>query len=81
MSVERTNKACKYFPCHNKLEDCTFCYCPYYACNNKKRGKYISNTEGKKIWDCSDCSWIHKKSVVNKIFNEVRKLTDEKFNS
>lgn len=78
---KRLNKACKFYPCHDKLEDCTFCYCPFYSCGNTKRGKLITNAEGREIWDCSKCEWIHKKSVVDKIFNEVRKLTDDKFNS
>lgn len=72
MSINRINIACKFYPCHEKLEDCTFCYCPFYACGNKRRGKYITNSEGKLIWDCSKCEWIHKKSTVDKIFKEVR---------
>ena len=60
MSVDRTNKACKYYPCHKNLEDCTFCNCPFYACGNKRRGKYITNVEGKLIWDCSKCTWINE---------------------
>ena len=78
MSVDRINKACKYYPCHEKLSDCTFCNCPFYACGNKRRGKYIEikdeiNPDIKKlIWDCSKCTWIHKKSTVDKIFKEIR---------
>jgi Zn-finger protein len=70
----RLNKACKFFPCHDKLEDCTFCYCPFYACGNKKRGKYVVNSNNNPVWDCSKCTWIHKKSVVDKIFKEVNKI-------
>jgi Zn-finger protein len=74
MSVEMINKACKFYPCHKNLESCVFCYCPFYVCGNKHRGKYITNAEGKLIWDCSKCEWIHKKSTVDKIFKEVNKI-------
>lgn len=74
----RRNEACEHFPCHElPMEDCTFCYCPFYACGNTKRGKYITNAEGKLIWDCSKCNWIHKKSVVDRIFREARKILEE----
>jgi Zn-finger protein len=77
----RLNKACKFYPCHKNLEDCTFCYCPFYACENLKRGRYISryiinlnNNNNNPIWDCSNCEWIHKKSTVDKIFEELRQI-------
>jgi Zn-finger protein len=69
--MKRKNKACRHFPCHSELEDCTFCYCPFYPCENKERGNYINGTEGK-IWDCSKCTWIHKKETVDKIFEVIR---------
>jgi precorrin-3B C17-methyltransferase len=74
----RINKSCSAYPCHENLEDCTFCYCPFYACENPKRGKYIEVKDEsgivKIIWNCSKCEWIHKKSTVDKIFKEVQKL-------
>jgi hypothetical protein len=78
MSVEMINKACKYYPCHKNLQSCVFCYCPFYACGNKRRGKYlvVKNEDGitKLVWDCSKCTWIHKKATVDKIFKEVNKI-------
>jgi Zn-finger protein len=73
------NKACKYYPCHKNLQSCVFCFCPFYSCGSKRRGKYIEvkdDTTGTKklIWDCSKCTWIHKKSTVDKIFKEVNKI-------
>jgi precorrin-3B C17-methyltransferase len=67
ITIEKRNTSCKYFPCHKNLEDCTFCYCPFYACQNTKRGKFIEK-DGKTIWDCSNCEWIHKKKTVDKLF-------------
>lgn len=67
------NKACRYFPCHKVLEDCTFCYCPFYPCLNISLGKYVySKKAGKDIWSCQDCSWIHKRKVTERIYNLIR---------
>jgi len=81
MSIDRINKACKFYPCHKNLEDCTFCYCPFYACGNKKRGEYLTvyDVHGNErlIWDCSKCKYIHKKETVDKIFAELRKIERE----
>jgi len=70
--AKRLNKACKYFPCHKGLEDCTFCYCPFYPCLDKKRGRYVYSKK-KAIWSCENCIWIHKKKVVDKIFKLLRR--------
>lgn len=71
-SLLRINKACAYFPCHKNLEDCTFCYCPFYPCENDALGKFIFTKDRRKIWSCMDCSWIHRKKVVDAILKQVR---------
>lgn len=72
--LKRLNKACKFFPCHKGLEDCTFCYCPFYPCLDKNRGKFIySDRHSKDIWSCQDCNWIHKTRIVDDFFNLIRK--------
>lgn len=72
----RVNQACKFFPCHDGMEDCTFCFCPLYLCKNEERGgKFIRVNNGKtnqRIWDCTRCNWIHKKETVDKIFELIR---------
>jgi precorrin-3B C17-methyltransferase len=60
----RINKACSAYPCHENLEDCTFCYCPKYPCKDTKLGKYLENG----YWDCSNCTWPHQKERVDKLF-------------
>lgn len=67
----RVNPFCQFYPCHKGLEDCTFCWCPFYPCKNKERGKYVKTKTGR-VWDCTDCSWIHNKEVVDKIFEVIR---------
>jgi len=69
--MKRKNKACRYFPCHTELEDCTFCYCPLYPCENKERGHFTKGMDGD-VWDCSNCNWIHKKETVDKMFEVIR---------
>lgn len=76
MEIKRINQVCAAYPCHKELEDCTFCYCPIYPCNNTERGgRYLTiynGTSKEKIWDCSNCNWIHQKDVVDKIFENIK---------
>jgi Zn-finger protein len=77
--ISRANKACKYFPCHKNLEDCTFCYCPFYPCLNETRGGefiYSKKTE-KRIWSCQNCSWIHQRNITDKILSIIRKNKEQ----
>jgi Zn-finger protein len=74
--IYRVNQYCEHFPCHEGLEDCVFCFCPLYPCKNEERGgKFIRVNNGKtnqRIWDCTGCNWIHKKEVVDRIFELIR---------
>jgi len=71
--ISRLNKNCGYFPCHEGLGDCTFCYCPFYPCGDKHKGRYVVTKDNRNIWSCKDCNWIHKKKVVDKIFRMLRR--------
>lgn len=69
-----TNKQCAYFPCHAGLEDCTFCYCPLYPCEDEKKGGYwlrSEKIEGGKIWACEECTWMHQTENVREILKYV----------
>jgi len=80
METNRINKACAAYPCHDKdkLEDCTFCYCPLYPCENEEKGRWkegiIHPLDEKRekfkirIWDCSNCTWPHNKKRVDNLF-------------
>lgn len=62
------DKGCKYYPCHKGLEDCTFCYCPFYPCEDVSTGgKWI--TEG--IWSCKDCNWVHRTEIASKVLEKI----------
>ena len=72
--IQRINKACSYFPCHKGLEDCTFCYCPFYPCADEGLGQRIySQKLNKYVWSCVNCSWIHQRKTVERIFRLIRK--------
>ncbi|MCX7821169.1 MAG: cysteine-rich small domain-containing protein [Brevinematales bacterium] len=63
-------KDCPYYPCHKTKEElnCILCYCPFYPCNNKiGNGRWII-TDKKKVFDCSECDFVHRDEVVKRIF-------------
>ena len=76
------DKSCNYLPCHQGLEDCTFCYCPFYSCNKDDTGGFekISFKTGKPVWACSACTFPHKKKNAEKILRGLIKLGAD-FNS
>jgi Zn-finger protein len=74
MTIDNT---CDYHPCHSPLEDCTFCFCPFYPCGDESTGGrfVVSKKTGKDVWSCKKCVWIHKKEVVEAIFPELEKAS------
>lgn len=68
------NRACQYFPCHKGLEDfnCLFCFCPMYLREDcPGNPKYIEKS-GKKIKDCSDCTFPHRFENYDKIIQYLK---------
>lgn len=75
--INRTNKFCSYYPCHEGLEDCSFCYCPFYPCLDKELGGYVyPKSKNSKVWSCTDCNFVHKKRVTDKIFRFIKDNRD-----
>lgn len=76
MNTSRINKSCSSYPCHKDLEDCTFCYCPYYPCEDfSSGGRYLTIYDGTgkhKIWDCTQCVLPHKKEFVDEIYKLIK---------
>lgn len=69
------NTGCKYYPCHGVVEDCTWCYCPFYPCEDESLGKYIiSRRTGEKVWSCKNCTWIHRKDVAQRVLDLLMNL-------
>ena len=57
------NRACKYFPCHEGLEEfnCLFCYSPLYTLEKcPGKNEYITTKEGKRIKVCTNCTFPHQ---------------------
>jgi len=65
-------------PCHNLEElNCFLCFCPWYESEKPEGGCKVGNPLGRghyfergghstsdRIWDCSDCTYPHKKETV-----------------
>ena len=61
---------CKYYPCHFKGQDCSFCYCPLYPCEQEEFGGKWKE----KVWDCSNCTIIHDENVAYQLKTYIRYL-------
>ena len=74
--VTGIDKYCEYQPCHDDLEDCTFCYCPFYPCYQEDTGGFekISSRTGKPVWACSSCIFPHKMKNAKRILEGLIKL-------
>ncbi len=68
------NLRCDYHPSHFSGQDCTFCYCPFYPCEDTDLGDFIVGRRGQRIWNCSDCLFIHRTPVVKFILSEIDRL-------
>ncbi|VUT23590.1 MAG: Cysteine-rich small domain protein [Candidatus Methanolliviera sp. GoM_oil] len=66
---------CEYYPCHFDGQDCTFCFCPFYPCEDNSKGRWILKEDTDDwVWDCSPCRWIHEEEVVGKIVKRLKDL-------
>ena len=58
-----SNRACKYFPCHECIDErdfnCLFCYCPLYALGPACGGNFTYTKSGRK--NCKNCSIPHRR--------------------
>ena len=81
------NRQCEYYPCHFDGQDCTFCYCPFYPCDDTRFGKEIERKKyGDTIWSCRDCFMIHDTDVCKYLIkkmeeNNITEPDDEKIKS
>ena len=77
--VERSRVACEYYPCHFEGQDCTFCFCPFYPCEDTRTGgEYITRASGSKVWSCMKCDLPHRPEVAKRLLDEFLKGTDLK---
>lgn len=65
-----SNKKCNYYPCHFENQDCTFCFCPFYPCQDERTGgKWITGSSGNDVWSCLECRVVHEPAVVEKMLS------------
>lgn len=67
------DRKCPYHPSHFIGQDCTFCFCPFYPCEDIQLSKFITSKRGKDVWDCSDCLFIHRSEVTEFAMDAIRK--------
>jgi len=61
------DEECEYYPCHFAGQDCTWCFCPFYPCEDEQTGGKWTRRKAKdggRVWDCSNCYWIHEPEVA-----------------
>jgi len=58
--MERIN--CELYPCHFPKQDCTFCFCPFYPCQDPRTGGRLSG-----VWNCEGCALIHRQEIVDMV--------------
>ena len=70
------NKECKYFPCHEGVEDfnCMFCYCPLYRVENCPGNPEFLDINGKTIKECSNCTFPHQPENYDVIIQILGKV-------
>ncbi|MGP8321003.1 MAG: threonine-phosphate decarboxylase CobD [Methanosarcinaceae archaeon] len=72
---------CEYYPCHFENQDCTFCFCPFYACEDERTGgKWIERSSGGRVWSCVNCHIIHKPEVAQRILDIIMENGDTEDN-
>lgn len=65
------DESCEYYPCHVPDHDCTWCFCPFYPCEDEETGGgWVTRKDGSLIWGCSGCDWIHRADVAEAIMVE-----------
>ena len=66
----RGDRECPYFPCHHQDQNCTFCFCPLYPCEDPLLGEYVTSMRtGGRVWSCMDCLWVHRDDVAASLFS------------
>jgi threonine-phosphate decarboxylase len=70
----RSRVDCEYYPCHFEGQDCTFCFCPFYPCEDTRTGgKLIPKSTGGTVWSCIGCRLIHDGEIAEKVLVELMK--------
>ena len=73
------NKECKYFPCHEGVDDfnCLFCYCPLYHLENCLGNPIYKEKEDRKIKVCKNCTFPHKPENYDVVVGRIKTVLKE----
>ncbi|MCZ7391975.1 MAG: threonine-phosphate decarboxylase CobD [Candidatus Methanoperedens sp.] len=72
--VARSRIDCEYYPCHFEGQDCTFCFCPFYPCEDARAGgELVKRSTGGTVWSCAKCSIIHSGDIADKVLSALMK--------
>ena len=68
------NKECKYYPCHEGIEEvnCLFCYCPMYGFKNCPGNPEYIERDGKMIKKCTGCTYPHHAKNYDNIMQVLK---------
>jgi threonine-phosphate decarboxylase len=70
----RSRINCEYYPCHFEGQDCTFCFCPFYPCDDKRTGgEFVQRSTGGQVWSCAGCRLIHESEVADNVLKALMK--------
>lgn len=70
----RSRIDCEYYPCHFEGQDCTFCFCPFYPCEDERTGgEFIRRPAGGRVWSCAGCSIIHRGEIADAVLKALMK--------
>lgn len=61
--------SCDRYPCHFPDQDCTFCFCPFYPCEDERTGGHFVDVSGE--WCCEGCTIVHRKEVAEMIMDAL----------
>lgn len=67
------NTSCDYNCCHFEGQNCSFCYCPFYPCNDERFGNTIHTEKKGDIWSCEYCLLCHRDFFVEDVLATVEK--------
>jgi len=69
------NMVCEEKKCHQKVEDCRLCFCPFYPClDNATGGAFVVRANGGVVWGCKDCSWVHRTDVAEALVDGLSRI-------
>lgn len=69
------NKECKYYPCHEGIEEmnCLFCFCPFYLREKCPGNPKWIESKGRTIKDCTGCTFPHRPESYDVIIEWLKK--------